>query len=180
MAEAAKKETAPAAEAAPKSSGGGKSPIVLMALVVVNMIVVGVVGFMVYQGRKKEAANPTIENVVQGESETQKAEKEAIPEPGRIVPLETFIFNIQGARGRRIAKVNMQFEVDSAAVQEEIDKKKAQIRDIVIITLSSKGFEEISSRDGKEAIRSEIQDTVNAFLTKGKVTKIFFTEFVYN
>ena len=167
------------AAAAPAASS--KQPLILMALAVVNMLVVAGVGFMLYQGKKKEAAQPKIEHVIQGEHEAQ--EKEAHEEKafvGKVVPLETFIVNLSGSKGRRIAKVNMELELKGDNVQEEIDKRKAQIRDIIIILLSGKTYDDISLREGKEQLREEIKDTVNAFLTKGKIQNVFFTEFIYN
>jgi flagellar FliL protein len=170
-----------AAPATPAGSPGNKQPMILMALALVNMLVVAGVGFMLYKGKKQEAAEPKIEHVIKGEHEAQ--EKEAHEEKafvGKVVPLETFIVNLAGSKGRRIAKVNMELELAGNNVQEEIDKRKAQIRDIIIILLSGKTYDEVSTKDGKEKLREEIKDTVNAFLTKGKIQNVYFTEFIYN
>lgn len=174
----AAKEAAPAAAAQSPSS---KSPILLIALAVINMLVVAGVGFMLYKGKQKEAAEPKIDHVIKGEHEAQ--EKEAHEEKafiGKVVPLETFIVNLSGTKGRRIAKVNMELELQGDQVQLEIDKRKAQIRDIIIIILSSKTYDEVATREGKDALKSEIKDTLNAFLTKGKILNVYFTEFIYN
>lgn len=167
--------------AAPAQGLGNKSPILLIALAVINMLVVAGVGFMLYKGRQKEAAQPKIEHVIQGEHDAQ--EKETHEEKsfiGKVVPLETFIVNLSGSKGRRIAKVNMELELQGDNVQNEIDKRKAQIRDIIIIILSSKTYDEVSSREGKDVLKNEIKDTLNAFLTKGKILNVYFTEFIYN
>ncbi len=175
---AAPKEAAPAA---PAGSPASKQPLILMALAVVNMAVVAGVGFMIYQGKKKDAAEPKIEHVIKGEHEAQehdsKEEKNIV---GKVIPLETFIVNLAGSKGRRIAKVNMEIELNGAPVVEEIEKRKAQIRDIIIIILSGKTYDEVAAKDGKETLREEIKDTVNAFLTKGKINSVYFTEFIYN
>ncbi len=160
---------------------GGKSPFLLIALAVVNMLVVAGVGFMLYKGRQKDAAEPKIEHVIKGEASAQ--EKEAHEEKafiGKVVPLETFIVNLSGSKGRRIAKVNMELELQGEQVQVEIDKRKAQIRDIIIIILSSKTYDEVALREGKDGLKNEIKDTLNAFLTKGKILNVYFTEFIYN
>lgn len=175
--ENAAKEAAPAAAQSPSS----KSPILLIALAVINMLVVAGVGFMLYKGKQKDAAEPKIEHVIKGEHDAQA--KEATEEKafiGRVVPLETFIVNLSGSKGRRIAKVNMELELQGEQVQVEIDKRKAQIRDIIIIILSSKSYDEVSAREGKDALKNEIKDTLNAFLTKGKILNVYFTEFIYN
>jgi flagellar FliL protein len=176
----AAKEAAPVA-APVQGAGGGKSPILLIALAVINMLVVAGVGFMLFKGKQKEAAEPKIEHVIKGEHEAQ--EKEAHEEKafiGKVIPLETFIVNLSGSKGRRIAKVNMELELQGDQVQVEIDKRKAQIRDIIIILLSSKTYDEVATREGKDGLKNEIKDTLNAFLTKGKILNVYFTEFIYN
>ncbi len=178
---AAAKDAAAAAAAPAPASGGGKSPILLMALSVVNMLVVAGVGFMLWQGKKKEAAEPKVDHVIQGEHDTQTAEAHTEKAfIGKVVPLETFIVNLSGSKGRRIAKVNMELELEGEQIQEEIEKRKAQIRDIIIIILSSKTYDDVSAREGKDGLRTEVKDTVNAFLTKGKITNVYFTEFIYH
>jgi flagellar FliL protein len=161
--------------------GSGQKPILLIALAVINMLVVVGVGFMLYQGRKKDAAEPKIEHVIKGEAEEQhKEETEEKKFVGKVVPLETFIINLAGTKGRKVAKVNMELELKGEKVAEEIDKRKAQIRDVIIILLSSKTYEEVSTREGKDALRNEIKDTLNSFLVQGKISNVFFTEFIYN
>jgi len=74
----------------------------------------------------------------------------------------------------------MEIEVKGETVIQEIDSRKAQIRDFIIIILSSKNYDEISTREGKDNLRNEIKDTLNSFLTKGKIMNVFFTEIIYN
>jgi flagellar FliL protein len=44
--------------------------------------------------------------------------------------------------------------------------------------LPSKQFSDISSIEGKIALRDEIMGSINDFLTQGKITNIYFKEFV--
>ena len=174
---AAKEAAAPA----PAQGSGSKAPVLLIALAVINMLVVAGVGFMLVKGKQKENAEPKLEHVIKGEHEAQQhdAHEEKVT-IGKVIPLETFIINLSGSKGRRIAKVNMEMELQGDEVQSEIDRRKAQIRDIIIIILSSKTYDEVSSRDGKDLLKNEIKDTLNAFLTKGKIVNVYFTEFIYN
>lgn len=173
-------EKAEVQAAAPAPSGGQK-PILFIALAVVNMLVVAAVGFMLFQGKKKEAAEPKIDHVIKGEAETQKAEaSEDHSFIGRVVPLETFVVNLAESKGRKIAKVNIEIELKGDNVAEEIEKRKAQVRDIIIILLSSKTYDEVSTKEGKEALRTEIKEQLNAFLATGQISNVYFTEFIYN
>jgi flagellar FliL protein len=175
----AEKAAAPGPEAgAPGTSK--KQSLILMVLAVVNMLVIFGVGFMIYQGRKKDAAEPKIDQVIKGEAETQEKEKKEAAITGKVIPLDTFLVNFAGSKGRRVAKVNMEMEVEGEGVVSEIDQRKAQVRDIIIILLSGKTYDQVSNREGKDKLKEQIRDTVNAFLTKGKIKEVYFTEFIYN
>lgn len=177
MAEQKAPESAPA-PVAPTPSGG--KPILFIGLAVVNMLVVAAVGAMIYLNKKKEAAEPKIDHVIQGESEALAREKESPEFIGKLIPLETFLVNLAGSRGQKLAKINMELEVSNDEVQKEIEKLKPKIRDIIIITLSSKSYAEVSTKEGKDVLREEIRDQVNLFLTKGQINRVYFTEFIYN
>lgn len=162
------------------SSGSGQKPTLFIILAVVNMLVVVGVGAMLWMGQKKKEAQPGIDDVIQGEHETlqeEAANKEFI---GKLVPLEMFLVNLSGQRGRKLAKVNMELEVSNEEVQEEIDQLKPKIRDMIIIILSSKTYAQMATKEGKETLREEIRDQVNLFLTKGQINKVYFTEFIFN
>ncbi len=184
MAEEAK---AAAPEGGQGSSGG--KPIILYALVLINMLVVAGVGFMVYSSRQKDIENAkAVEKAATGMVEGEHGEgghgeehaEEAEDFVGKMIPLETFLVNLSGNRGNKVLKVNMELETEGERIAEEIDKRKPQIRDIIIILLSSKTYAQLSSTEGKDFLRDEIRDTVNAFLTKGKIKRVHFTEFIFN
>lgn len=174
-----------AEEGAGDSSGGGGNnaakPTLFIILAIINMLIVGGVGVMMYMGKKAEEAKPGIDNVIQGEQQAQAEEAGEEEEfIGKLVPLETFLVNLAGTRGGKLMKINMSLEVGNDEVQAEIEKRKPQIRDIILILLSSKTYEQVSNREGKDFLRDEIRNTVNSFLTKGQVKRVLFTEFFYN
>lgn len=170
-----------AAPPAGNESGSGGKPVLLYALVVLNMLVVAGVGAMLYLGKKKEAEQPTLDKVIHGEAEAQHEEKKEEEDfVGKMIPMETFLVNLSGNRGNKLLKVNMELEVEGERISEEIDKRKPQVRDIIIILLSSKTYAQMESPEGKEFLREEIRETVNSFLTKGKIKRVHFTEFIVN
>jgi flagellar FliL protein len=176
-----KKAAEPAHDSGGGASAKGQKSAPFIILSIINMVVVAVVGAMVYMGKKKEAAEPKIEHVIKGEHEQQKEdEKEEMGFVKEMIKLESFVVNMAGSRGRRIARVAMELDVDNEKVKDEIESRHAQIRDIIIIILSSKTLESVSTKEGKDALREEIRDTVSGFLTKGKIKKVYFTEFIYN
>lgn len=168
----------PQAAVATSTDSGSKSKI-LMILVIINMSVVLGVGYMLWKSRQKPPTE--IQQVIEGEKKTQEQEKTAVQEEiGKVIPLETFVVNLAGSKGRKVLKVNMELEVKGQEVIQEIDNRKAQIRDFIIIILSSKTFEEISTKEGKDNLRNEIKDNINTSLSKGKVSNVYFTELIYN
>jgi flagellar protein FliL len=175
-------ENAPApAPAAPEPSGGsGGKPTLFILLAIINMAVVIGVGVMLYLGQKKKEAEPGIDDVIKGEHEQVKKEEQSKDFIGKLVPLETFLVNVSGSRGRKLVKMNMELELTNSEVQEEVEKIKPKIRDYIIIIASSKTFAEISTKEGKDALREEIKNQINLFLTKGQITKVYFTEFILN
>lgn len=173
-------EKAAPTETAAATPAPASKPYVLIGLVVVNMLVVAFVGFMVWKGRKADEAKPGIDKVIEGEAHEQAEEHNKPEEIGKVIPLETFIVNLAGSKGRKVLKVNMELEVKGQDVIQEIDNRKAQIRDFIIIILSSKSYDEVSSKEGKDALRNEIKDNINSFLSKGKIVNVYFTELIYN
>lgn len=181
MAEEKEQIVDPAAAINSKNSVSDSKPYLLIGLVVVNMLVVAFVGFMIWKGRKIEEAKPGIEKVIEGESVTQQVEGTKSPdEVGKVIPLETFVVNLAGSKGRKVLKVNMELEIKGQEVIQEIENRKAQIRDFIIIILSSKSYDEVSAKEGKDALRNEIKDNINSFLSKGKIINVYFTELIYN
>ncbi len=100
------------------------------------------------------------------------------PRPGYSVSLDSFLINLSQNQGQTLFKMEVKLNVDNLAIQSEINKRMPQIRDIIIILVSSKKYEDISTIQGQDSLRMEIQETINSFLTKGKINKVLFTEFI--
>jgi flagellar FliL protein len=173
---AEKEQDAPAPAASPGKEKSKNSPI-LMGLILLNTIVMLAVGYFIYAEKMQALKTPTMEPIEAGAALDQK-EGTLEPTSGFAVPLDYFLVNLAEDQGQKLFKVQMEFDVDSVEVQEEINKRMPQVRDIIIILLSSKTYNQIATPKGKERLKEEIRDTVNSFLTKGKINKVLFTEFI--
>ena len=160
-----------------KQVSGSKSGL-LISLVLINMFVVLGVGYFLWKNSQKPTS--TLEQVIEGVPKDNKVDQEKLEQVGKVIPLETFIVNLAGSKGRKVLKVNMELEIKGQDVIQEIDNRKAQIRDFIIIILSSKTYDEVSTKEGKDFLRNEIKDQVNSFLSKGKIMNVYFTELIYN
>lgn len=176
MAEKADKEEPGAGE-----EEGGKKKIPLWVIILIASQVVLVAAALV---------------VFKMMSSASHAEKEAPPtaaeqkvEPGKVTDPKTlmgpsydlagFIVNlIDDGRGARYLKLEIKFELETEAVKAEIETRLPQIRDELLILLSSKRQTDVETSDGKRILKDEIFTRVNKVLVTGRIKRVYFTEFV--
>ncbi len=142
-----------------------KSPVKLIIFIVVAVLVIGggVAGGLYFFGHKDAE---------------KKEEKHAAPLVGPLWSLEPFIVNLADNQGERYLKVVMQLELSDPAVVPDMEILKPKIRDNILDLLTAKTYTELMEPAGKQRLRDEIVLRVNSFLTKGKILKVYFTEFV--
>lgn len=97
---------------------------------------------------------------------------------GQMYPLDQFIVNLLSENGSRFLKAKIDLEQSNEELAAELDKKKALLRDIIIRTLSSKTYEEVSTAKGKDRLKDEIVNRLNEVLSDGYIKNIYFTDFV--
>ena len=97
---------------------------------------------------------------------------------GPIFALDTFIVNLADKGGNRYLRVTMDLELGNPELESEIEKRLPQVRDGILMILPTKRFEDISTVQGKTALRDEVLETLNGFLAQGKIVNIYFKEFV--
>ncbi|MBI5893157.1 MAG: flagellar basal body-associated FliL family protein [Deltaproteobacteria bacterium] len=92
--------------------------------------------------------------------------------------LEPFIVNLMDNTGTRYLKITIQLEMDKQEAVEEVKARTPQIRDAVLVLLSSKTYADIGTVQGKYQLRDEVIARVNQILKDGKAKTAYFTEFV--
>ena len=158
---------------------------VLIIIVAVFVLMIGLMGAGFFILWKQ--MNNAVAQVQQQNSETQETEEpppEAEVTMGPIYKLDTLIVNLADQGGKRYLRVTMEFEMKPAEnievneVMDEVEKRLPQIRDTILMILPTKQYADISTTPGKLALRDEIMGKLNAFLKKGQISTIYFTEFV--
>lgn len=96
---------------------------------------------------------------------------------GQVLPLPAITVNLSDASGRRYLKLGMEVEVNSD-VSAALQANSARIRDAVIMLLAGKGYNDISSPDGKVLLKSEVAARLNQILGAQRVIRVYFTDFV--
>jgi len=108
----------------------------------------------------------------------KKSAEQAKPQAAIFWPMEPFIVNLLDNESERYLKVVLQLELSEQASVEELNLIKPKVRDSILDLLSSKSYKEMMDPIGKQRLRDEVALRVNAYLTKGKIFKVYFTEFV--
>ncbi len=98
--------------------------------------------------------------------------------PSRTFTLGTVVVNVAETEGRRYLKASVELGINGG-LHKDLETRKSQFVDLLIAILSSKPLVEVTSTEGRERIKTEILDRINAELGGGaRVQRIFFTEFV--
>jgi flagellar FliL protein len=97
---------------------------------------------------------------------------------GHIYKMEPFLVNLADPGHPRYLKVTLHLESNQEKPEGEYERRQPQLRDAILTILSSKQCKEITTSEGKSALREEIKGKVNQLLVNLKAQNIFFTEFV--
>jgi len=152
-----------------------KNKLIIIVISLISVIILGIMGagfYMIWNKvssfapQKEEAPEKVVE---------EKTDEETI---GPIFPLDTFIVNLADKGGKRFLRITMDLELSGNDLANELTKRKSQIADGILMILPTKRFEDIRSVEGKIALRDELISKTNSFLKTGKITNIYFKEFV--
>ncbi|MCS6897852.1 MAG: flagellar basal body-associated FliL family protein [Nitrospira sp.] len=98
--------------------------------------------------------------------------------PGVMVDLDPFIVNLADAPEIRYLKIVIKLEADNEAAANELKARIPQVRDTILVLLSSKDANSVRTAQGKFQLRDEITQRVNGLLPRPGVRGAYFTEFV--
>ena len=165
-----------------KKGGNGALMIIIIAIFVLLLVIGGLVAFLMLSSDEPKDANMAAPTQTQTQSAPaqNKAKRGGndYSNMGPIYPLDQFVVNLLSENGSRFLKTKIDMEQSDEILTAELDKKKALLRDIIIRTLSSKTYEEVSTAKGKDRLKDEIVGKLNEVLNDGYIKNIFFTDFV--
>jgi|YNPMSStandDraft_2_1061718.scaffolds.fasta_scaffold00003_42 flagellar FliL protein len=153
-----------------KLVGPGFIKIILIIIGLILLIAISVT--VSYFVTKSMVEKPQIESTY--ESTTAKLEPYSTWEPGE--------FSINTADIDEVhfisVKIALAFDKNNTILSSELDSRKAQIRDIINIILSSKYMRELVTTEGKNNLKLEIKNSINNILKNGRISDIYFVDFV--
>ena len=91
--------------------------------------------------------------------------------------MEPFNTNLDGVP-RRLVRMEVNLEMLDEEGFEEVINKSPQARDSIMRILNGKTFNDVETVQGKLSLKNQIMGDLNAFLDKGIVKNVYFTEFV--
>lgn len=191
MAEAAKKDTeaklkavdagAQAVAAKPKADFLGLG---LLLLGVVNLLTLAGMGYFT---QKMWSKVQDLQSATQKLAASQTKDDESVvgkemeaPAMGLLYPMDSFLVNIASDQGPKFLQTQMELELADPATEDEIARKKAALRDAIIVLLSSRSYKELREPSGMKALRQDLLRAINNLLTTGKIKEIYFTQFHFN
>ncbi len=111
-------------------------------------------------------------------------QKVAQKQPAQYVKLDPpFVVNFEARGLMRFLQVTVEIMARDALTIEAIKKNDPMIRNDLILLFGSQRYEDISTREGKEALRAEALQTVAQVIDAeggdgSKVEQLYFTSFV--
>ena len=151
--------------------------IILIGVVMVLMLGLGGGLFMMWNklSAMETRSQSAAENAEQGDRDSSVPVEKLL---GPIFSLDTFIVNLADEGGKRYLRITIDLELDSEELESEVKKRLPQVRDSILTILPTKRFADISSAKGKTTLRDQMLERINDLVVRGKVTNIYFKEFV--
>lgn len=169
--------------------GGSGTPKALLILLVVNVVVMlGVIGVLMMDKQKQDAAQ-SIDKIAEGSAEGHGAageggeagEGEAAVKASdmRFYGVGDFTANLSGPGTGHYIKVSVNLKLDQLLSEHEVKKRQPQIRDKIIFILNSKSPKDLQASDGRSFLKEEIKAAINGLLDTGKVEAVYFQSFIF-
>ena len=155
-----------------KGKGGALKWIILLVL----LLGLGGAGYFLYPKLFPPSDAPA--DAQEAEQTTESKEEVQNADQFQEVQLRPFVVNLADPLGRRYLKLVMGVEVINPQAASELTDSEAKVRDALILLLSSKTYQELSSMENKLMLKQEIVERLNQILGGPKVVEVYFTEMV--
>jgi len=104
--------------------------------------------------------------------------KEGAAAESAIHVLDNMVLNPAGSGGSRYLLLTVAIEVGSPTAIESFKARDAELRDIVLSALGTKGVEQLTDMTTREQFKTEIAKAVDDRFGKKSVKRIYFPQFV--
>jgi flagellar protein FliL len=157
------------AEEAPKKSN---KKLIIIIVAAVLLIGGGVAAWLLMGSKSDE----------HGENGEAEQHEEVVVKEPVFVKLDTFTVNLNPEEGEKYLQVDITLNATEQNDADQIERNMPQVRNRVLMILTSKLASEISSMEGKQELGAELTEQINEPYSEGAepltVTEVFFTSFV--
>lgn len=189
---AEEKTAAPESSSTSVSASGGTSKVVLILTAVNTVAMIAVVAITLMNFKKQKGAelvtdiNPDApleavdpKNHDEAKKVQAQSSKTVAGELGKMISMDQFTINLStpGSTTPKYVRVNIAVEVSNEEAEAEFNRRLPQVRNSIIDLFNSKRPSDLISPEGREALKSEIQNALNGFMVSGKIKGVFFTNF---
>lgn len=150
----------------PKKKGGFKLALIMFVVAIAGG---ATVAFVMYD---------SLVAMANGTDPADLEPKTEVVEYGSFHEIQGLIVNPAESGGKRYLMVTLAIEVGNEAVIEEIKDKDIVIRDQVLGILGAHTADELADINVRESLKSELLTAVETIVGKGKVQRLFFTQYV--
>lgn len=119
-----------------------------------------------------------LDQVAEAAGLTASSEEEKPVKYGQFTEIGNMIINPAGSDGRRYLMVSIGLETDESAVLDELGEKDVVVRDVILKRLGARTVKELSDTKLRDELKQELRDTVNTVLSRGAVSRMYFTQYV--
>ncbi|MBE7527907.1 flagellar basal body-associated protein FliL [Betaproteobacteria bacterium PRO4] len=174
-------------ETAPASSGGKKKMILF---VLIGLLSVGAAGggtwyYMKHQQDQQDQLDEDDDDDADDEVDKKKAKKKKKKkdQPVAFIKLESFTVNLQSNdRESRYLQVELSLKVNEGEVVKAIEAIKPEVRNQILLLLSSKKPGEINTLEGKKKLSEEIIESIRSKVDaddlEDGILDVLFTSFI--
>ncbi len=120
-------------------------------------------------------------NVAEAAEIEPAPEEEAAVMPGGIVTLNPFTVNLADRESSRFLRITIELEVETADAATALTTdtvRQTRARAAVLEVLTMQMSENLTTLEGKAALKTELVDAINAAVAPSVVMDVLFTDFV--
>ncbi len=151
-------------------------PILILVGVVVFM---ATTAFLVTKLVIKPAMAPhAVETAAPKEEEPAENAGHGAENKAEVYLVSNLLVNPTGTGGTRYLSASVGIEVKSPAVLEKMRLRDLQVRDLLILVLSSRTVDELTNSQAREQMRREILGRLNQLMGGEQLTAVYFVDYV--
>ncbi|NLN06525.1 MAG: flagellar basal body-associated FliL family protein [Firmicutes bacterium] len=148
-----------------KKTGSGMKILVIVLLIIV-LLNTALLAFNFLSGRPLYALP------------VQRQTRQSVDGECELFGPEEYTVNLADSGQRRYLKVRLVLAYEDKKLQKELERRQAQIRDLIILTLRQRTAEDLAENGGMETLRRDLKNRINAVLKTGIIKEIYFTDFL--